>query len=100
MYIIGDAGVEERQHAGECASCQSRIANFAASLSNFHEAVQIWSDRKATKRRAEEMRWTVIPATDHLDRMLPLVALDVPSAEQALKLAEQVAPAVGARLAA
>jgi protein TonB len=78
MYIIGDAGVEERLHAGECASCQARIASLATSLSNFREAVQTWSDRKAPKRLADEMRWTVIPATDHLERMLPLAALDMP----------------------
>jgi periplasmic protein TonB len=78
MYIIGEAGVEERQHGASCASCQARIADFVASLSNFRDAVQVWSDRKASKRRAEEMRWTVIPATDHLERMLPLAALDMP----------------------
>jgi protein TonB len=78
MYIIGDAGLEERLHGGECASCQARIANLATSLSNFREAVQIWSDRNASKRRAEDRRWTVIPATDHLERMLPLAALAVP----------------------
>ncbi len=78
MYIMGDAGAEERLHGGECALCQARIANFESSLSTFREAVQLWSDRKASRRRAEAMRWTVIPATDHLERMLPLAALDVP----------------------
>jgi TonB family protein len=77
MYLIGDIGLEERKHAQECAECQARIARLLTPLSNFRGAVRSWSDRAGAKDRAAEMRWTVIPATDPLERML-LPALAVP----------------------
>src|SRR5262249_35134518 len=40
--------------------------------------VRDWSDRSLAKDRAAEMRWTVIPATDHLERMLLPASLDGP----------------------
>jgi protein TonB len=70
MYLIGDVGPEERQHAEVCAVCQARIASLVASLANFRGAVRDWSDRSNVKDRAAEMRWTVIPAADHLERLL------------------------------
>jgi TonB family protein len=73
MYIIGSATAEERKHAEECAACQARIATLVTSLSHFRGAVRDWSDRAAVKDQ-----WTVIPATDHLDRMLLPASCDVP----------------------
>jgi periplasmic protein TonB len=78
MYLIGDASLEERQHAGECAACQTKIASLATSLSYFRGAVRSWSDRASEKDRAAELRWTVIPATDHLERLLLPASLDKP----------------------
>ena len=78
MYLIGDASLEERQHAGDCAACQSKIAKLATPLSHFRGAVRSWSDRAGAKDRAAELRWTVIPASDHLERMLLPVSLDTP----------------------
>ena len=77
MYLIGDASIEERKHAEECADCQAKIATLAAPIANFRGAVRQWTEGARAKDRAAELRWTVIPATDHLSRML-LPALDVP----------------------
>jgi periplasmic protein TonB len=71
MYLIGDATAEERQHAEQCAACQAKIASFVTSLGHFRGAVRNWSERAGAKDRAAERRWTVIPATDHLERLLP-----------------------------
>ena len=78
MYLIGDASLEERRHAADCAACQTKIAKLATSLSHFRGAVQNWSERASAKDLVAEMRWTVIPASDHLERMLLPVALDTP----------------------
>lgn len=71
MYLIGDASAEERQHAEECAACQAKIASTVTSLGHFRGAVRGWSQRAGAKDLAAERRWTVIPATDHLERLLP-----------------------------
>jgi periplasmic protein TonB len=78
MYLIGNASLEERQHAEECAACQAKIASLATPLSHFRGAVRAWSDRTAAKDRAVELQWTVIPASDHLGRLLLPAALDAP----------------------
>jgi protein TonB len=78
MYLIGDVGLEERQHAGQCPACQAKIAKLAASLSQFRGAVWNWSDQLRVKDRAAEMRWTVIPAADHLERLLLPPTCDAP----------------------
>jgi TonB family protein len=78
MYLIGDASLEERQHAAECPECQSRIAVLAEPLASFRGAVRNWSDRTSAKDRAAELRWTVIPGSDHLERLLPLGSLELP----------------------
>jgi len=72
MYLIGDLGLEERRHAEACEACSAKIAGFTASLAHFRGAVRNWSDR------AVDQRWTVIPGTDHLERLLLPPALDVP----------------------
>jgi len=72
MYVIGSATVEERQHAEECPTCQARIATLITSLTHFRGAVRDWSDRAAVKDQ-----WTVIPPTDHLDRMLLPASFEV-----------------------
>jgi len=77
MYLIGDVSPEERQHADACAACQTRIASLVGSLANFRGAVRHWSERASVKDRAAEMHWTVIPATDHLQRLL-LPSIDGP----------------------
>ena len=69
MYLSGSAGAGERQHVEQCAACQARISRLVSSLVNFRGAVRDWSGH-AARDRAAEMRWTVIPATDHLERML------------------------------
>jgi periplasmic protein TonB len=76
MYVIGEASVEERQHAEQCAACQAKIAGLVGSLENFRGTVRNWSERAANDRAAE-MRWTVIPAADPLSRML-VPSLEVP----------------------
>ena len=76
MYFIGDIALEERRHAEQCAACQARIEKLAASLSHFRGAVRNWSDRAGAGSRAAERRWTVIPATDHLARLLPPESMD------------------------
>jgi periplasmic protein TonB len=76
MYVIGEASVEERQHAEQCAACQAKIAGLVGSLANFRGTVRNWSERAANDRAAE-MRWTVIPAADPLSRML-LPSLELP----------------------
>jgi TonB family protein len=78
MYLLGDARPEDRQHAEGCAECQAKIASLVASLANFRGAVRDWSDRSSVKDRAAEMRWTVIPATDHLERLLLPALSEVP----------------------
>jgi len=78
MYLIGDISLEERQHAEECASCQAKIAGLATPLTHFRGAVRNWSDRASVKDRATELRWTVIASSDHLERLLLPVSLDVP----------------------
>ncbi len=78
MYVIGDATFEERRHAEECEACQAKIAGLATSLAHFRGAVRNWSDRAGARERAAELRWTVIPATDHLERMLLPSSLDTP----------------------
>ena len=77
MYLIGDVSIEERIHTEECAACQAKIASLTTSISHFRGAVRNWSDRARAKDRAAELRWTVIPASDHLARLL-LPALDLP----------------------
>jgi TonB family protein len=53
-------------------SLQDKDAALSAPLQNFRRAVRSWSDR------AGETRFTVIPATDHLGRLLLPSTLDVP----------------------
>jgi hypothetical protein len=77
MYVIGEASIEERKHLEECAACQATVASLTGSISHFRGAVRNWSDRACAKDRAAELRWTVIPAADHLARLL-LPALEVP----------------------
>jgi TonB family protein len=72
MYVIGGITAEERRHAEECAACQARIARLLGSLSHFRGAVRGWSERAAKDH------WTVIPAVDHLDRMLLPASFDTP----------------------
>ena len=78
MYLIGDISIEERQHAEECAACQAKIAGLATPLTHFRGAVRSWSDRASVKDRASELRWTVIASSDHLERLLLPVSLDIP----------------------
>ena len=78
MYLIGDVGLEERQHAGQCAACQAKIARLAASLAHFRGAVRNWSDSTRANDRASELRWTVIPAAGHLERLLLPPSFDAP----------------------
>jgi len=76
MYLMGEISIEERHHAAQCSACQARIAKFASSLGHFRDAVHNWSDQLRAKDLATEMRWTVIPAADHLERlMLPASAV-------------------------
>jgi len=44
MYLMADVSVEDRRHADDCPECQARIANLAASLTDFRGAVRTWSD--------------------------------------------------------
>lgn len=78
MYLIGDVKPEDRRHVDACAACQARIASLMGSLANFRGAVRDWSERSGVKDRAAEMRWTVIPATDHLERLLLPASIDGP----------------------
>jgi periplasmic protein TonB len=78
MYLIGDVSLEERQHATECASCQAKIMSLVTPLTHFRGAVRSWSDRASVKDRAADLRWTVIPASDHLERLLLPASLDIP----------------------
>jgi TonB family protein len=68
MYLIGDATLEERQHVDQCAACQAKIAGLVGTLGQFRGAVRNWSERAGRDRAAG---WTVIPTTDHLERLLP-----------------------------
>ena len=43
MYLIGDATLEERQHAEQCAACQARIASLVSTLGHFRGTVRSWS---------------------------------------------------------
>jgi TonB family protein len=70
MYLIGNASLEERQHAAECPECRVKIAGIATPLSHFRGAVRNWSDRASAKDRAAKLHWTVIPGSDHLERLL------------------------------
>src|SRR6185503_7525849 len=54
-----------------------RIAGFTTSIGNFRGAVRKWSEL-AVKDRAATLNWTVIPASDHLERLLPPASLDMP----------------------
>ena len=78
MYLAGNSSVQERQHTEECAVCQERIARLATSLSHFRGAVRSWSERPHGNERAAELGWTVIPAVDHLNRLLPPASLSTP----------------------
>lgn len=77
MYVIGVVSEEERRHAEECAVCQEKIARLAGSLSHFRAAVRSWSERASVKDAASQLRWTVIPASGHLERLL-LPSLNTP----------------------
>ena len=75
-YLMGEIGVAERHHAAQCAACRARLDGFASSLGHFRDAVRNWSDQIRAKDPAAEMRWTVIPAAGHLERlMLPASAV-------------------------
>ena len=78
MYLIGDVSLEERQHAEQCAACQAKIARLAGPLSNFRGAIRNWSEQARAKDRAAELHWTVIPAADHLERLLLPASVDAP----------------------
>jgi TonB family protein len=71
LYLIDGVSAEERRHAEECAECRAKIDGLAAPLAEFRGAVHNWGDRAA------QMRWTVIPGSDHLDHLL-LPALEEP----------------------
>jgi protein TonB len=78
MYLIGDATFEERQHAEQCAACLAKIARLAGPLAHFRGAVRNWSEQARAKDRARELHWTVIPAADHLERLLLPASIDAP----------------------
>ncbi|MDR3700552.1 MAG: energy transducer TonB [Candidatus Sulfopaludibacter sp.] len=78
MYLIGDVSFEERQHAEQCAVCQAKIARLAGPLSHFRGAIRNWSEQARAKGRAAELHWTVIPAADHLERLLLPASVDAP----------------------
>jgi hypothetical protein len=78
MYLIGDASLQERRHAAGCAACQAKIASLVTSLTQFRGAVRNWSDRTIAKNRAAELRWTVLPPADHLERLLLPASFDTP----------------------
>ena len=78
MYLIGSAGAEEREHAAQCETCQAKIARLATSLTHFRGAVRNWSEQERPNDRASELRWTVIPATDNLERLLLPPTCDAP----------------------
>jgi TonB family protein len=70
--IIGDANLDERLHVESCEFCRAEIAALTGPLAQFRSAVRNWSDPAA------EHRWTVIPGTDHLGRLLLPASLNVP----------------------
>ena len=72
MNPIGD------KHSEHCPACESGIARIAFNLSAFRGAVHNWSDRAREKDRAAELHWTVIPAADHLERLLLPASVDAP----------------------
>jgi TonB family protein len=74
MYRKCDVHSEERQSA----ACRTTVEGITQPLAQFRGAVRSWSDRASVKDRAAELHWMVIPATDHLARLLPLSTLDVP----------------------
>jgi TonB family protein len=98
MYLIGDASAEERQHADTCTTCRAEIEKLATSLSEFRGAVRNWSEQAGATEplagrlgasgaaacsqglvtRSSELHWTVIPATDHLERLLAPASLEMP----------------------
>ncbi len=78
MYLIGNVSVEEHEHLEGCPACKTRIASLIASLADFRGAVRDWSEQSGVKDRATEMHWTVIPATDHLQRLLLPSSLQMP----------------------
>jgi periplasmic protein TonB len=78
MYLIGVSTPEQRRHAEECPECKAKLASLIAPLAHFRGAVRNWSERAAARERAAELRWTVIPAIDHLERMLLPASFDVP----------------------
>jgi periplasmic protein TonB len=78
MYLIGDASIEEREHAAECAACQAKIARLTTSLGGFRGAVRTWSGQASANGRAAGLQWTVIPPSDRLERWLLPAALDIP----------------------
>jgi TonB family protein len=77
LCLSGGASAEERQHAEECAACRAKISGVAEPLAHFRGAVRAWSEKTGVKDRAAEMHFTVIPAQDHLARML-VESLEVP----------------------
>jgi TonB family protein len=70
MYLIGDVSAEDRQHVENCEQCQTRVAALTSTLGHFRGAVRNWSEVASPKDRAAELRWTVIPSSDHLDHLL------------------------------
>ena len=76
MYLIGDASLEERQHAAECR-VPDEIAGIAAP-SRISRSGRTWSDRASAKDRAAQLHWTVIPGSDHLERLLLPESLGTP----------------------
>jgi TonB family protein len=78
MYVIGSASLEQQQHVDACAECRAKIGGLVNSLAYFRGAVRTWSERAGTKSLADELRWTVIPATDHLERLLLPASVGTP----------------------
>ena len=78
MYLVGDVSVEERQHTETCAACKARIAQLADSLAHFRGAVRNWSESIPVRECAAEPGLRVIPAADHLHRLLTPASLEMP----------------------
>jgi TonB family protein len=96
LHVMGCAPADARRHVIECANCQSKIGALASPLDGFRSAVHHWSERTAAAGRAETLEWEVIPAADHLSRLLLPPTLDVPwyrSLWSAARDAFQPAPA-------
>jgi periplasmic protein TonB len=74
--LIGDATLQESQHASSCAVCRGELARLESSFSQFRGSIRRWSDQEEQLSRVREV--VTVNYENHLERLLIPASVDLP----------------------